>query len=81
MQIIELMKKYHKFCDTNNLSVWNFDNTAKGISLMSGSLPVFDFKLMKKLMDNQLMASSVANLGPLQDLGTIESLKRRSQLH
>ena len=79
MQIIELMKKYHKFCDTNNLNVWTFDSNAKAINLMSGSLPVFDFNLMKKLMDNKLMASSVVNLGPLQDLGTIESLKRKSR--
>ena len=80
MQIIELMKKYHKFCDKNNLNVWTLDSNAKGVSLMSGSLPVFDFKLTKKLMDNKLMASSVVNLGPLQDLGTIESLKRKSRL-
>lgn len=77
MQIIELMKKYHKFCDTNNISVWTLNTDAKEINLMSGSLPGFDYQLMKKLMNNKLMAASVAHLSPIQDLGTIESLSRK----
>lgn len=75
MQPIEVLKKHHNAIYGHNLNIWGIDLCAKVMNLFAGNAPSFDFKLMKRLMDNKMMN----NLARMESFGTIESFKSQGR--